>query len=186
MKKIIRLTESDLHNMIAESVNKILNEIDPRTASSAAQKRFAQAKNASNTFDRDRLMKQGHKNMNYALDKFNNDNPSTQFGQEYVLDKADGKDHTNYHAFVRDQEFSTPAAAASPRFANYNDIYFDPENEDNDRYERRRGSSWDREISNEFNTRRPDKFEQRHNLAKQIARPNPEKDYESGKGWKNK
>ena len=185
MKKIIRLTETDLHNMVKESVNRILNEIDPRTASSAAQKRFAQARNASNTGDQDRLMNQGHKNMNYALDKFAKDNPNKEFGSEYVLDKADGKDHTNYHAFVRDQSFPTTEAGKDGRCTNYNDIYFDPENEDNDTYERRQGSSWNRERSNQFKTLRPKEFEQRHNLAKQIARPRPETDYEPGKGWKN-
>ena len=38
MKRKIRLTESDLHNIIKESVNTILNELDWRTYQSAAQK----------------------------------------------------------------------------------------------------------------------------------------------------
>lgn len=37
-KKIVRLTESDLHNMITEAVKDALNELDPRTHSSAAEK----------------------------------------------------------------------------------------------------------------------------------------------------
>lgn len=43
-KKVIRLTESDLHNMIAEGVRQALNELDPRTYASAAEKRRLQGK----------------------------------------------------------------------------------------------------------------------------------------------
>jgi hypothetical protein len=49
-KKLIRLTESDLHRIVKESVNKILNEalneLDPRTYASYADKRMAQADDA--------------------------------------------------------------------------------------------------------------------------------------------
>lgn len=48
-KNIIRLTESDLHRIVKESVNKILseaiNELDPRTYASYADKRRAQGQN---------------------------------------------------------------------------------------------------------------------------------------------
>ena len=37
-KRRIRLTESDLHNIIKESVNNILSELDWRTYQSAADK----------------------------------------------------------------------------------------------------------------------------------------------------
>lgn len=37
-KKLIRLTESDLHNIIKESVNNILTELDWRTLASAEEK----------------------------------------------------------------------------------------------------------------------------------------------------
>lgn len=46
MKRTIRLTESDLHRVIKESVNKILNELDARTYASYAQKRAAQGQYA--------------------------------------------------------------------------------------------------------------------------------------------
>jgi hypothetical protein len=42
-KKIIRLTESDLHNIVKESVNKILSEMDWKTYMNAARKRKKQA-----------------------------------------------------------------------------------------------------------------------------------------------
>lgn len=38
MKKVIRLTESDLHRIIKESVNNILTELDWRTYANAAKK----------------------------------------------------------------------------------------------------------------------------------------------------
>ena len=38
MKKTIRLTESDLHRIVKESVNKILTELDWRTYANAAKK----------------------------------------------------------------------------------------------------------------------------------------------------
>ena len=37
-KKIIRLTESDLHNIVKESVNKILTELDWKTLANAEKK----------------------------------------------------------------------------------------------------------------------------------------------------
>lgn len=46
MKQVIRLTESDLHRVIKESVNKILNELDWRTYDSAAQKSREKHNNA--------------------------------------------------------------------------------------------------------------------------------------------
>ena len=76
MKKIIRLTESDLHRIVKESVNKILseavNELDPRTYASYAAKRAAQGQTAK--------AKQGQQ---AARDAWN---------REYGYD---GKDHEN-------------------------------------------------------------------------------------------
>ena len=45
-KQIIRLTESDLHNIIKESVNNILTELDWRTLSNAEDKAMSKALNA--------------------------------------------------------------------------------------------------------------------------------------------
>lgn len=41
-KKLIRLTEGDLHRIVKESVNQILIELDHRTYYSAEQKRNLQ------------------------------------------------------------------------------------------------------------------------------------------------
>jgi hypothetical protein len=43
-KKLIRLTESDLHNIIKESVNNILSELDWKTYANAAKKRAEQGR----------------------------------------------------------------------------------------------------------------------------------------------
>ena len=49
-KKIIRLTESDLHNIVKESVNKILSEMDWKTYANAAQKSYARGEDRANRF----------------------------------------------------------------------------------------------------------------------------------------
>ena len=59
-KKIVRLTESDLHNMISEAVKTALNELDPRTYASAAQKTREKGEYA-----------RSHKFANAAVDAFN-------------------------------------------------------------------------------------------------------------------
>lgn len=41
-KQLVRLTESDLHRIIKESVNNVLTELDWRTYASAADKRQQQ------------------------------------------------------------------------------------------------------------------------------------------------
>ena len=50
MKRIVRLTETDLHRMVKESVNQVLTELDWKTYMNAARARQAQGKsdNASN------------------------------------------------------------------------------------------------------------------------------------------
>ena len=51
MGKNIRLTESQFNELITESVNRILTELDPRTYASYANKRRAQGQNANNFSD---------------------------------------------------------------------------------------------------------------------------------------
>lgn len=46
-KQVVRLTESDLHRIIKESVNNVLTELDWTTYSNAAAKRFQQAYNGN-------------------------------------------------------------------------------------------------------------------------------------------
>ena len=66
MKKIIRLTEGELHNMLKRCLNEAINELDPRTYASYADKRRAQGQHlkafdgeqaARDAFNRDFAMK---------------------------------------------------------------------------------------------------------------------------------
>ena len=61
MKKVIKLTESDLHNIIKESVNNILSELDWRTYSSAASKAFDMARyNDLDEYEKERRNRQAN------------------------------------------------------------------------------------------------------------------------------
>lgn len=62
MKKIIKLSENDLHNIITESVKRVLNELDSKTYLNAAKKA------------RDRYQFKRFNNLeNYADDVFHNE-----------------------------------------------------------------------------------------------------------------
>lgn len=50
-KKLIRLTESDLHRIVKESVNKLLTELDWTTYSNYQKRRMAQANQARQNGD---------------------------------------------------------------------------------------------------------------------------------------
>lgn len=69
MKKTIKLTESDLHNIIKESVNNILSELDWRTYDSAAQKadKLSDRKDIDE-FERERRKRQSSKFRHAASD----------------------------------------------------------------------------------------------------------------------
>ncbi len=67
MKKLIRLTESDLHRIIKESVNKILNEVGETEDGQDVLGRLAAKKSTSGDYD-------GYSNvMDYARQKRNGD-----------------------------------------------------------------------------------------------------------------
>lgn len=53
MKKVIKLTESDIHRIVKNSVKRILSELDWKTYANAAGKRAKQGK-LQNTYDLDR------------------------------------------------------------------------------------------------------------------------------------
>ena len=83
-KKLIRLTESDLHKIVKESVNRVLTELDWKTYASAAKKRGIQGdpkgtmhdlSNAATRALRDSHPTDGHKyNDEYpSIETFNDD-----------------------------------------------------------------------------------------------------------------
>lgn len=79
MRQIIRLTETDLHNMISEAVKTALNELDPRTYASAATKAIN---------DRD---PRGSKFYKKAVDSWND-----EYGGDFSIDDEEGNSH-NFH-----------------------------------------------------------------------------------------
>ena len=83
-KKLIRLTENDLHKIVKESVNRVLTELDWKTYANAAKKRAEQGKD-----DKAEDLAQ------FATDRFNND-----FGYD-ELDGTYDENGLPYHQDVR-------------------------------------------------------------------------------------
>lgn len=75
-KKVIRLTESDLHNIINEAVKEALNELDPRTYASAAEKAMIKSNGIG-----DKNYNRINKFRQAAIDAWNRD-----FGEEWDED----------------------------------------------------------------------------------------------------
>lgn len=71
MKKTIRLTESDLHRVIEESVRQYLSELDARTYASYAQKRQRQADNESDPNKKFELQRKANQGIQAAQDAWN-------------------------------------------------------------------------------------------------------------------
>ena len=67
-KKLIRLTESDLHQIVKESVNKILNELDYQTYMSARDKAAERMDNPSLSKDARNKAYNQHKAFDNAMD----------------------------------------------------------------------------------------------------------------------
>lgn len=67
-KKVIKLTESDLHNMIAEGVRQALNELDWKTYANAARKRKMQGANVNDVYGLDMAANKALRRK-YAKDK---------------------------------------------------------------------------------------------------------------------
>lgn len=121
-KKLIRLTEGDLHRIIKESVNKVLNELDWKTYDNAARKRYNQWKYwregdeendkkydsysklldaARDSFKRD----YGYSDEDGYVEPYINDNTSAHEISTRIL-KPDGTRHETYAPyFITNQNF---------------------------------------------------------------------------------
>lgn len=94
MKKLVRLTEGDLHNIIKESVNMVLTELDWKTYANAAKKRYQQ-------YEENPINKKAW-DSSYDLNRMAND----RFDNEYVGnmkyatmgDKYKGKKGPTYYS----------------------------------------------------------------------------------------
>lgn len=136
MKKLIRLTEFDLHRIVKESVNKILseaiNELDPRTYASYADKRRAQGQNdkafkgtqaAANAWNKEYGYNHNsnRSSSRYAMDDYGYNDSEDLGGREaYDSDFKNGSqyriDHDMYEPFV---------GHVSHTYSPYKDEYFD-------------------------------------------------------------
>lgn len=77
MKQLIRLTESALHNLIAEAAQEILSELDWRTYANAAQKSYQKAKE----YDTKRNQKKWYDNF-FGIGKRRNDKYLNKYHKE--------------------------------------------------------------------------------------------------------
>lgn len=82
MKRKIKLTESDLHNIIKESVNHILSELDWRTYQSASDKAHKLSDETSNMYEKKRRSNQA---TNFA--KMGNERYSSQYNLPQSFDR---------------------------------------------------------------------------------------------------
>ena len=70
-KRTVRLTESDLHNIIKESINNIISELDWRTYQSASDKASDKANATNNKYEKQRRKNQANSFANAGANLFN-------------------------------------------------------------------------------------------------------------------
>ena len=87
MKKIIRLTESDLHNIVKESVNRALNEMDWKTYMNASKKRKLQG---------DELRAKYHKTILGGRNGYDDKADELEKHAQTMFNKKHGKDGYPY------------------------------------------------------------------------------------------
>lgn len=106
----IRLTESQLHRVIVESVKKILTEMDPKTYWSAARK------------DRQRDISDWDQDFRYADKVYSDPNLKARYDKYY-------KHHDRYHDFLdkADSEYEKSVGGrmkgGGPSFIEYRNFY---------------------------------------------------------------
>ena len=182
-KKIIKLTESDLHKIVKESVNKILseaiNELDPRTYASYAQKRQQQADNATNMSDKWKYGDKAWQGQVAARDAYNKQfgTNSQNFGRGYnefhnMNHGMYGNDYT-----VTDSEQTGYNRNGEGRTRGYQQEY----NPQNDTYNYR---DWDKSVGDTSDPQKRShvyQIDPRHKIAQQMAKGNG--NYVKGQGW---
>lgn len=87
-KKLVRLTEDDLHRIIKESVNNVLTELDWRTYANAAKKAREQGRDSRWDFDR-------------ATERELN----KQYGGKHIVDT--NKDFQSFKSYPEETEYQT-------------------------------------------------------------------------------
>ena len=84
MKKLIRLTESDLHNIVKGSIRKVLSEMDWKTYINAARKRKQQADDLRYKYPKNSLLR-GRSSYDDKADELRN-HAQKMFNQKYGKD----------------------------------------------------------------------------------------------------
>ena len=87
-KKLVRLTEGDLHKIIKESVNKVLTELDWKTYQSAAEKSYDKAydEKFDDVFEFDNELNRSERFGNAAEKAFMNKYPNDETGIYHSYD----------------------------------------------------------------------------------------------------
>ena len=104
-KKLIRLTEQDLHRIVKESVNKVLTELDWKTYQNAANKAYASGDKRASKFH------------NQAVTQFNKD-----YGYDGYDDEIIGE-HYDDGKVCRDDYDTSEYSPNTNRGGNYNLAY---------------------------------------------------------------
>ena len=180
-KKLIRLTEGDLHRIVKESVNRVLsesiNELDPRTYASYAQKRAAQGQDdkamSGQLAARDAWNKQyGENDMQFNGFGDRKDKTFAMNGNDYNVRQTTSL-YPSKNNNVQDNSFSTQT------YNPYNDsghnTYVRRNKYTGDETQRGNNSLYNPQAA--FNGKR----RQGINVARQMAQGNGK--YVKGKGW---
>jgi hypothetical protein len=116
MDKLIRLTESDLHNIVKESVNKILAEMSPELYHNYSQGRLNQANQARQNGDYDTEMKMRSKaaaggnawgdamRKRHGFDSIDDFNQTAQRSRNGMTLPQNNPKHQNYMNYQKDAE----------------------------------------------------------------------------------
>ena len=109
MKKVIRLTESDLHRIIKESVNNILTELDWKTYANAAKSRQEQGNDKSSDKLQQYAQQQFNKKhgLNDKGQMFNNNGDDIKFqvglNQGTVNGREGDENKSSYERYISDE-----------------------------------------------------------------------------------
>jgi hypothetical protein len=183
-KKIIRLTESDLHNIVKESVNKVLTELDWKTYQNAAKKAHLRALDDYGG---------GIDGGKYDHDKYNGYlNKSSRFANaaEKAFDKEYGYDDGRYHLGLNSTRQGSKTRAPGGGVYPYYDTSKIKAGDRDSTYDWG-GKKYERSIDLDMPFDRgnaPKTVRDKYDTAKQELRDyqRGNYDYQKGKGWQLK
>ena len=175
-KKLIRLTESDLHRIVKESVNKVLTELDWKTYANAAGK-------ARGRGDKERAYNFG----NAAIDNFNKNYKYYKYSDDSDPDFPDAPSYSSEHL-----DYAMDDLTGDGSISSHADQGWSYGEDWGDDFTGKYGFSPDGITSHE--TRDPDgrELDPWLNTAKNVGNKEIEDyvtnkyDYQKGLGWRKK